>query len=304
MNIKTYILSIFSILLLFTLSLNSCTITKRVHNKGWHISWNKNYRSDNSNVKTTIESGETNALEGKEDDKQHAYSLTKTSEQTNTEIEAIVADSGLKGNESDGLDAAASTVNRKETIAPADQLPDAELKESGNVQEIPLGGPFIFLGLFTALSVGLLAAGAAQFAIGAFLVAIAALVIIAHVKGIQNGKSNAHIRPSGFYNSILFMILCSVILAYLIIYGGLAEIYGVIIAIFLLFLIGMLIFLIYQTKDLRYSEVQKRKQQKEAEKKQQAESASPEEKKKNKLAALIVCGIAAALFLTIALLNY
>lgn len=291
-------------LLLFVALLgNSCTVTKRVHRKGWHISWNKNYKSDNSDNDETADKGNLHRTEAKEDKNSIAFKPTN-SEENQTEDKRSSFKSENRTEEISTDDGIESSTDEIEEHAPVDELPNTESNETHDVKEIPLGGPYFFMGLFTAIGVGLLALSAFEFAIGAFLVAIAALIIVGHVKNIQHGNNKkSHIRPSGFYNSIIFMVLCAVILAYIIIYGGLGSPLGIVISAVLLLLIGLLIFLINQTKDLHYKEVQKKQKEKEAAQKKEEKEATPEEKKKTRTAGLIVGALVVALFLTIALLN-
>ncbi|MCR9171727.1 MAG: hypothetical protein NXI10_04495 [bacterium] len=285
--------------------MNSCTVTKRVHRKGWHISWNKNYKSSNTQ---------------NDDSSEHAsVALQDANQQGNiSEIESTTSSESLPEQEihtsrrkksspstptSDAIDAKKSieisshpqTKNNQK-----DELPQEIEEEKQDVREVPVGGAFIFLGLFLAVAIGLFALGAFEFAVGALVIAIAAIIIIAHVNAIRNGKTNAPIRPRGFYNSILFLVLCGVVLAYLIIYGGLGELIGLIGAGLLLLIIALLIFLIYQTKDLSHAEVQKKKTEK---KETEEKETSPEKKRKNRIAAIVVGGLAVALFLAIALLS-
>ncbi len=283
--------------------MNSCTVTKRVHRKGWHISWHKNHRSDNSQNNETVEHGGADTMKaergGKKVVDKSNVAEKKKSEEAKSEYKA--ENFSKQDPSTDSMEPTSSPETKND--APEDELPNSESNESQELNEIPLGGAYIFLGLFIALGVGIAAFGAFEFALGALLIAIAAAIIIVHVIGIKNGKNKSHIRPSGFYNSILFVVLCSVLLAYLIIYGGLGELIGIIVAVFLVALIAMLLFLVNQTKDLHHEAVQKKKAEKEAAKKQKSEEAIEKVKKKNRIAGLIVGGLAVALFLTIALLS-
>jgi len=268
-----------------------------VHRKGWHISWNKNYRSDNIQNTDTAENGDAEVIKSKRENTNVAINEITTEDKSSEVLNPEKISMEL-------VDAAEPSSSHDAEDTPEDELPNSEIEESQDLKDLPLGGAYIFLGLFTAAAVGLAALGALEFAIGAILIAIAALVIMAHINSIKKGKNkNSHIRPSGFYNSILFAILCSVVLAYFIIYGGLSGLIGIIVGVFLVILIALLIFLAYQTKDLHHAEVQKQKEEKAAAQKEKDKEATPEEKKKNRIAGLIIGGLVLALFLTIGLLN-
>lgn len=76
--------------LIFLLSIiaASCTIQKRVHRPGWHIEWNKNYRSgDKSNESTSVKSNDL-------DDNQSELRQSETIVvESNSEFESIKSES-------------------------------------------------------------------------------------------------------------------------------------------------------------------------------------------------------------------
>lgn len=302
-------LSILGLVVTLCILANSCTIQKRVHRKGWYISWNKNYKSNTENKTKETDHGSL------EDDNRSEHQTVQREKHTNpdalkatqenTKNDRVTIPSHKKAREKTRLNAPMDvdvSMDSGTSDASHDTLPQKEDEQVKNdIRTMPLGGPYIFTGLFSAIGLVALALGGIEIFIAAFAVVITALIIIINVTKTKNGKRPGKIiRTSGFYNSVLFIALLASIGSLLLIYGGLAELLGTIIFIFLLLLIALLAYLLYVIKDKEHAEVLREKQQREAEKDTPKTS---EEKRKQRIAGLVIGGILIALFLTIGLVG-
>lgn len=301
MKIRFSLLSIISLLVIISITSNSCTVTKRVHRKGWHISWNKNYRSTNETAAEKEIRGNSDQASKNEE------RIANKEEITSKKPEAVESNTSERSEEktiqSTPQDSPNEVVidpepsSKSEEVSPNEALPPEE------EVHIPIGGPFVFFGVFTALSFLLLLGPVLPFILGSVLIAVVAGIILFRLVGKKNGKTRVDfVRPGAFYNSILFITLFAVTLALMIGYGALSTTFGVVFAVLLLLLIALLCFLVYATKDQQYSKMKNEKIKKEEEKKEEKEkNATPQDKKKQRIAGLVIAGIVLALFLVIGL---
>lgn len=301
MKIRIPLLSVFSLLVILCITSNSCTIQKRVHRKGWHVSWNKKYKSSNETKATKIASGSN-----KNQESEHASKSTEiiVEELHTTEQESVNAER----NESIPLNTIEETPDDSPLAERTPENSSAETQKrkkvhshSKNTPEyVPLGAPFVFLGLFTGITIVALAFSAFEVAIAALLVVLAASIIIIHVTRVNaNTNSKSHLRPSAFYSSILFLVLCAATAGLIIYFGGLGTLFGILILVVLLLLMSLLAYLIYIQKDMTNS--RKTRKEKELQEKKEKEKPTAAEKKKQRTASLIIAGIVIALFLAIGL---
>lgn len=278
-------------------TLQSCTVTKRVHRKGWHISWNKNYKSSGTSKTENITPGSDIAQKQSPKSATASETLHKVVPPSTSTHSEFSATSDAEVPIEEHHTEKSKTSRSSQTVD--DELPAESRNEQIEIKRAPLGGPFVFLAIFTGLSAILLFFSGFEFAIGSLLIVAAAIAIIIHITTLKTGSNKkSHLRPGSFYNSILFLILTFVSLAYLVIYGGLSSAVGFIIFAVFILLMALLLFLIFQTKDLKYEDIEREKALKEKEQK-----SSTANQRKQRIAGIILAGFVIALFGTIAFLN-
>lgn len=305
----------------FVLIAASCTVQKRVHRKGWHIEWKRNYKQDRATVeneklkdldsndgsnnsassKKNSKSLETHFELGQETQENAEYSKELSSESANSTGDQLLDDPQESTNLPSSKQKETNTTKQKKAV------------EKTGIPRPAVPAIALLSLLFALLLIILLAGGFAPDLLVLLLamawVGVVLGIIMRHYSG-NSGKDDVPYRK-GVYNLLMLIGILAIIAGYMAILGALSSTLGLIIFFVLLLLIALSIFLI---KTLKNKGVENDTQSKEEERldalmkeiREPEDNLSPEEKeakkKKTTTGLLIFCGVIVAAVLALILI--